>query len=222
MKNSDEAIERVLGGLRDVEAPVGMERRVLAAMEERAAARSGFAWRGWAAGLAAAVVVVGAVVVSMGPRRVEPQSIAVVKVPAVAPVVPSVATVAGVQKRNTGVLTVTAAGAGTHPGANVAVLHYVQNDVHFYQGRKEVLKADEPVASGGIPAPPMPLTEQERLLLHLATHADPQALTPLIAEVRARKDAEFDAEFQEFFAPPEAVAHEKKTDPTNEDKGESR
>ncbi len=52
MKNSDEAIERVLAGLRDVEAPAGMERRILDGLEERAARR---AWGGLAlvwAGLA--------------------------------------------------------------------------------------------------------------------------------------------------------------------------
>jgi len=105
MKNSDEAIERVLGGLRDVEAPAGMERRVLAAMEERAAARSGFAWRGWAFGLAAVVVVVAGVMVSMGHPPVKQPVVAVVRTPAVvaahvvvAPAVPKV------QRRNTGIL----------------------------------------------------------------------------------------------------------------------
>ena len=76
--------------------------------------------------------------------------------------------------------------------------------------------------SGGIPAPPMPLTEQEKLLLHLAHRSDPQELTPLIAEVRAQQEAEFDEEFQEFFAPPAPAAEEKQTDPTNDDRGESR
>src|SRR5580700_4931897 len=44
MKNSEEAIERVLAGLREVETPDGMERRILDGLEGRAAqARSG--WR---------------------------------------------------------------------------------------------------------------------------------------------------------------------------------
>ena len=200
MKNSDEAIDRVLAGLRDVEAPVGMERRVLAAMEERAAARSGFGWRGWAAAAAAVAVVVGAVVISVGHPVSGPQGVAMLKVPPVAPApVAVVAAPAKVQKRN------------------IAILPFAQNDLKIARMGEE-----GPVASGGIPAPPMPLTEQEKLLLHLATHAEPQELTPLIAEVRARKDAEFDEEFQQFFAPPEPLVDEKKTDPTNEDKGESR
>ena len=47
MKNSEEAMEKVLAGLRDAEAPAGMERRILDldALEERAAARSRSGWR---------------------------------------------------------------------------------------------------------------------------------------------------------------------------------
>src|SRR5579862_7358523 len=37
MKNSEEAIDRVLAGLRDVEIPAGLERRVLEGLEERSA-----------------------------------------------------------------------------------------------------------------------------------------------------------------------------------------
>jgi len=39
-KRADEAIERVLTGLREAEAPEGMERRILEAMRERAASAS--------------------------------------------------------------------------------------------------------------------------------------------------------------------------------------
>lgn len=201
MRNSDESIDRVLAGLRDVEAPEGMERRVLAAMEERATARSGYSWRMWSFGLAAAVVLVAAVVVSVVPRRAHRPGFAAVKLPVIAPVP---APVAYVQRRNT------------------EILRYAQNDLSFRVSRREEPAVEEPMVSGGFPAPPMPLTEQEKLLLHLARRSDPQELTPLIAEVRAKQEAEFDEEFQEFFAPPEPATEEKQTDPTNEDKGESR
>ena len=73
----------------------------------------------------------------------------------------------------------------------------------------------------------MPLTDEEKLLLRVAHGRDPQELTPLNAEARARQEAEFDAEFLEFFAVPEFVADEKQADPTEEattenDKGEAR
>jgi hypothetical protein len=201
MKNSDESIDRVMAGLREVEAPEGIERRVLAAIEERAAARAGYSWRMWPVGFAAAVVVVAAVVVSVMPGRVHRPGFAVVKLPAVAhgPV-----PVALVQKRNT------------------EVLRVAQNDLRFHVSRRDEPAVEERVVSGGIPAPPMPLTEQEKLLVRLAHRSDPQELTPLIAEDRERLEAEFDAEFQEFFAPPAPVTEEKQTDPTMNDKGESR
>ena len=49
MKNSDDAMEKVLAGLRGVEAPDGMERRILNALdaledETTVGARSGWSW----------------------------------------------------------------------------------------------------------------------------------------------------------------------------------
>src|SRR3981081_281792 len=48
MKNSEEAIEKVLAGLRDAEVPAGLERRILdglLGLEERGAGRSRLGWR---------------------------------------------------------------------------------------------------------------------------------------------------------------------------------
>ena len=63
MKRPDEAMERVLAGLRDAEAPVGMERRILERLEDRVgdvarglarldgcAVRLAGALRGWVGG----------------------------------------------------------------------------------------------------------------------------------------------------------------------------
>ena len=48
MKNSDEAVAKVLAGLRDVETPEGLERRILDSLEERPARRAeaGRRWYG--------------------------------------------------------------------------------------------------------------------------------------------------------------------------------
>ena len=202
MKDSQEAIDRVLAGLRDVETPAGMERRLLAAMEERAAVRTGWQWRRWSVGFAAAAVLMAAVLVSVAPRKVRREVVAGVKQPLV---VPAPAHVAYVQRRNT------------------EILRSAQNDLRVHsEARLESVTARRETLAGGIPAPPMPLTEQEKLLLRVAHSGDATELTPLIAEVRARQDAEFDAEFQEFFAEPAPVTKEKKTDPTENDKGEAR
>src|SRR5260370_20369978 len=49
------------------------------------------------------------------------------------------------------------------------------------------------------PAPPMPLTEQERLLLRLVHKDDPVELAMLDSKVRELQDREDKAEFQRFF-----------------------
>ena len=45
MKNSEEAIGRVLAGLRDVDTPDGMGRRILEGLEEQTAISSRSGWR---------------------------------------------------------------------------------------------------------------------------------------------------------------------------------
>jgi len=199
MKNSQDAMDRVLTGLRDVSAPEGMEQRLRAAMESRAAAKAGWQWRSWSIGLAAAVVLVAAVVVSLRPHKVPTQAVEAVERPLA---LPTFAAALPTQKRNT------------------EILRVAQNDlgrgVHGDIAPPSVQAMD----TGGIPAPPMPLTEQERLLLRLAHRTDATELTPLNAEARARQNAEFDAEFQEFFAPP--VVAEIDTNSTEPEKGETR
>jgi hypothetical protein len=49
------------------------------------------------------------------------------------------------------------------------------------------------------PAPPLPLTQEEKMLLHLMHTVGPQELAMLNSEVRAKQEAEADAEFQQFF-----------------------
>jgi len=52
------------------------------------------------------------------------------------------------------------------------------------------------------PAPPMPLTEQERLLLRLVHKDAPVELAMLDSKMRALQDSEEKTEFQRFFAQP--------------------
>ena len=199
MKDSQQAIDKVLAGLRDVSAPGGMEQRVLAAMEERAAAQVGWQWRSWSFGLAAAMVLVTAAVVLARPHGAKVDVVAVVK-----PALPMAGVVSEKQKRNT------------------VVLRSAQNDVKYRRASAAApvqVAAENPVATGGIPAPPMPLTEQEKLLLRLAHRNDATELTPLIADARAKQHEAFDAEFQEFFAP---VAAAIDTNSNEKDKGDTR
>jgi hypothetical protein len=52
------------------------------------------------------------------------------------------------------------------------------------------------------PAPPLPLTEQERLLLRIAHRGDPVELAMLDPKMRAARDEEDKAEVQRFFVQP--------------------
>lgn len=210
MKDSDEMVDRVLAGLREVEAPAGLERRVLAAMEERAVTRVGWLPMRWV--LACAVVAVGVA----GAFILRPAPVRVEKVAAVA--VPKMQPVRGerVQKRNTEIRTGTALPTGPHISSNRTAFRVAQNDLRPRTVRAAATVREE---AGGFPAPPMPLTDAEKLLLRVAHRADATELTPLNAEARERQSAEFDQEFIEFFAVPLTVTEQQQTDPTESDKG---
>jgi hypothetical protein len=57
-------------------------------------------------------------------------------------------------------------------------------------------------ALASFPAPPLPMTEQERLLRRIAHTGDPQEFATLNAEARARTAAEQQEEYEAYFAPP--------------------
>jgi len=56
-----------------------------------------------------------------------------------------------------------------------------------------------PPQAPGFPAPPLPLTEQEKLLLRLARRNDSQDMNLLNPDVRAQQSAEATRQFQQFF-----------------------
>jgi len=203
MKDSQEAIDRVLAGLRDVETPAGMERRLLAAMEERAAVRVGWQWRRWSVGFAAAAVLMAAVLVSVAPRKVRREVVAGVKQPLV---VPAPAHVAYVQRRNT------------------EILRSAQNDLRVHsEARLEPVTARRETLAGGIPAPPMPLTEQEKLLLEIARRGEPAQLTTLDPDLLAQREAASEAAFEALLKADHGPGQEvEQRVPEKDQKGESQ
>jgi hypothetical protein len=58
------------------------------------------------------------------------------------------------------------------------------------------------------PAPPLPLTSQEKLLAVVVHHGEPEELASLRPEVRARQMELSKAEFHDFFEPLTAKANE--------------
>ena len=82
--------------------------------------------------------------------------------------------------------------------------------------RREAVQAKEPLilraaAESQKPASPAKneLTPQERELVRLAQVADPQELSSMTAEARARADAQQAAAFKEFFTPPPPPPHDE-------------
>jgi hypothetical protein len=206
-KGSGDAMERVLAGLRDAEAPVGMERRILEGLEERAStaqARSGWgrfvptwvtmatgpvATKALVCGIALAGVLVMAFVIP-GIRRLghAPERSKIDVVP-----VESVRRTPAVDAANGAAAS--SGGSSVRSGTMTKVSE---------AGLVRAVDSDDSVAmremqTASYPAPPMPLTEQERLLLRISHRVDPVEMAMLDPKLRALQDAEEKAEFQRFF-----------------------
>jgi hypothetical protein len=210
MKNSDEAIEQVLAALRDAEAPVGMERRILETLEERASARAGSGWRRlrqiWlmipARPVAARSLACGVALTGLFAIGLAIHSIHAIRRPGharskmgAAPVGSSTPTTseavtnsAQLVSRRSGVQSVGRPTAGEKTKARRARVNSNADSV-----------ALQKMLAVSYPAPPMPLTEQEKLLLRIAHRRDPVELAMLEPMLRTVQDAEEKEEFLRFF-----------------------
>jgi hypothetical protein len=213
MKNSGEAIEKVLAGLRDAEAPAGMERRILDGLAERVAARSRSGWRRllpvWLVGpahpvagsMVCGVALAGLLAVALAipaVRRLGHSPVSTKRIPA-----PAGSLAFGASE---------AAAMSAHPASPESGLRSVEEKkgtmkvggkTNAGSSDAAVLDRDavalEDLHAASRPAPPMPLTEQEKLLLRLVHKDDPVELAMLDPRVRAMEDSEDKAEFQRFF-----------------------
>ena len=203
--NPEEAMEKVLAGLRDSDAPVGMERRILVALQDQASVRPRSGWRRfrpfwlatplatryvtWGAALAGMVVIafmlpavrrLGHVLV---PAKIVSAPVALLPVaaPEMAEKSAQVPPRSGVRPRKT----------ATPEGKWRARRAGVASD-------SDSLALDE-MRAASHPAPPMPLTEQEKLLLHIAHKGDPVEFAELNPMERAARYEEEKAEVQRFF-----------------------
>jgi hypothetical protein len=210
-ERSEDAIERVLAGLRDAETPAGMERRVLKALEERALVQAPLGWRRFrpywlmtpmrsvairyvACGVAfAGVVAVGLVVHSISAVRRSGHGAAALQI-GTGPLTPATAEVA-VRAAHPALREPRGAGVEAmvrlkkEGGAN-ARSGEVGSDADSADLRK--------IFAVSYPAPPMPLTEQERLLLRIAHRGNPVELAALELMPRPVQDGEEKRERQRF------------------------
>jgi len=189
MENPEKAIERVLAGLRDAEAPLGMERRIVEAMRDRVAEGAGHGWLrrpiwletrrvGWGAGFVAVLAVAMLCTVRRGADLPQRRAVAVM---------PAVGSKGAVAK-----------GGPVQPGGTE------RQDVRERLGARRVSARvvdgnSIALRASNHPAPPMPLTEQERLLLRIVHRGDPVELAMLDPMQRAARNVEEQAEFQRFF-----------------------
>lgn len=183
MRDADGTIERLLAGLRDAQPPAGIERRILEAldgMEAREEVTSASLWRlpfrpAIAMLLACTVILMAGIAVLQyrhAPGDVRNHSTSADVRPATRPEVV-------VQK------------APTVPRRTTS--------------RIPVKHPHDPPAAGetqmaSFPAPPLPLTEQERLLLRLAHRGDADNMAILNPDTRAAQTAKATEQFQQFFA----------------------
>jgi hypothetical protein len=184
MINSDEAIGKVLAGLRDAEASSGLERRILAAIEERASVRRvatpQWAWSVALAGMTAACLFFAITAIH---RHEHPST------QAQQHVLPAEST-GGTEETS---LLPHEPIAPTRTPARTAV---PARNVQPISADEAVLLREMHAPSH--PAPVAPLTNEEKLLLRAVHTGDPQVMAMLDPEVRARQEAESDAEFQKF------------------------
>lgn len=191
-KSPEEDLERVLTGLRDSAIPDGMERRILAALENRASAPSSWhsirpAWRKLAAACSFAMAAALAFVFVSAIRRpahAPQRSTAGAILPKSLPRANANQNAAQGNDREI-------AASAPHPKLRPV------RSVH----RQDTAPQDE-VHAVSYPPPPMPLTDEERLLLRAAHRRAPIELAELSPARRALQDEQERVDFERFFEPP--------------------
>jgi hypothetical protein len=193
MKNPDEAIDRVMQGLREAKAPEGMEQRILRAMQQRTAEprmRAVHPWL-WSFGVASiAAVALIAVWVHRAPRQ-QIDQIAVKRTILTHSVTNNVA-----------VQTPQSVGLTSRSKVKRA-----EKSNSASASSEDGLAMSEMMAPSQ-PAPSAPLTEQERLLLRIVHKGDPQELAMLGPVKRAAWAAKEKIEYENFFREPPVVPAE--------------
>ncbi len=192
MRDADRTIERLLAGLRDAEPPGGMERRILEALDgmgAREVAASASLWRrplrpAIAMLLACAVILMVAFTVQQR-KHVPGQELVPLKPTAGLNGAPSIVSSLRVGQKP------------QHAAADQRVRSAC------FGGLAEAFAHAPAVGetqTASFPAPPLPLTEQERLLLRLAHRGDADDTAILNPDVRAAQTARATEQFQQFFA----------------------
>jgi hypothetical protein len=193
MRDAERTIERLLAGLRDAEPPGGMEHRILEALDgmgAREVAASASLWRrplrpALAMLLACAVILMVAFTVQQR-KHVPGQQLVPLKPKSGLNGAPNIFSSLRV---------------GQKP-QRASVDQKVRSPRRTTSGVPVKHSQDAPAVgeTHSFPAPPLPLTEQERLLLRLAHRGDSGTTAILNPDARAAQTAKATEQFQQFFA----------------------
>ena len=207
----DQAIDVTLYALQGVEAPTGLEQRVLQTLAQRAASDSLPTKRfAWSAGLPDALRT----------RRFTLYAAACCLTVAAVAALPLGHPLGKDQPQRSGAQELTRRNASEDPNpssmpptAQPAVpLQLAQRPLPLLPApprptARHTVSTPSPRQTGrpqsDTPPPVAPLTEQERLLQQIARSHKPNELAFLNPELVARQEAENDAEFRDFFASPQ-------------------
>ena len=173
MRDADETIDRLMAGLRDAEPSPGMERRILEAMDAHQGTRSAWFLRpSVAVSLVCAAALAASLIVT---TRVNQPS-------------HTPASAADVRQH-------TPPPAAAHD----APIEPRRTAARVTARRPRNLPAVRDARSGGFPAPPLPLTQQERMLLRVAHRNDAKTKALLNPDLQAAQSAKNTEQFQHFF-----------------------
>jgi hypothetical protein len=185
MRDADETIKMLMAGFRDAEPPAGMQGRIFQALELHATVSPGLltSWRlrpSVALAFVCAVLLTAGLIVAIRTYQPSPRS-----------------------ANATSQVTHADARQGARP-ETTAVKTATTPRRKAPRGSATRLRASEMSAVGetqlaSYPAPALPLTEQERLLLRLAHRHDVQSVAILNPDLQAAASAEAAKQFQDFF-----------------------
>lgn len=190
MNHPEDAIDRVLSGLRDAPVPQSLDRRIFRALEDSAARQPlqrRFDRLAWASAAACAFIAIGAAALffTLSPAKHLNPATRVVPYPT------------GRSQEN---IADTAASA-TPPAAPLSVAgeHAAPRLRNTTSATSTHVEAREP-DHVNLPPPPLPLTREERLLLEI-THRRPSFELAMLTSARnAAQEQREHNEFDQFFA----------------------
>jgi len=201
-KTSDQLIDQTLAALRDTTTPTGMERRILHAVEHRAATtppRHPWAWSLTTTALAA--LLLSLATLSLHHHQTNATTLSATTASAFNSQLTARSSQLDARpalSSSSPTLLLTTSPLKTHNSTKPALLQPTP---------KPLLCDCDPVAlaesrAPSQPAPPLPLTDQEKLLRRIVDKGDPIQLAELNASTRAAHVDADKAAFQSFFHPP--------------------